>query len=78
MTTETWTNVADAANGYVDPSYVTGIYVFGTSGATWSDASGNAETWENQTDDFVADGFVKIRYVLRDNAVAEIWTVIGP
>lgn len=42
---ETWTDVRDGANGYVVALYVLPVYVFGTSGAMWSETSDESTTW---------------------------------
>lgn len=55
MTTETWTNVGadsqtwtdvrDGANGYVEALYVLPVYVFGTSGASWDEVADESTVW---------------------------------
>lgn len=42
---ETWTDVRDGANGYVEALYVLPVYVFGTAGNTWSESEGESNTW---------------------------------
>jgi hypothetical protein len=55
MTTETWSDISDesdawvdvidGANGYVAAGYVVAIYVSGVSGVVWSDASDESTAW---------------------------------
>jgi hypothetical protein len=40
-----WVNVIDGANGYVEPLYVVARYISGTSGVSWSEESDTSTTW---------------------------------
>jgi hypothetical protein len=42
---ETWTNVADASNGYMVANYVRPVYVSFQSGNAWAEASDASTTW---------------------------------
>ena len=42
---ETWVDIQDSANGYVEALYVLPRYVGGTSGVTWAAAADESTTW---------------------------------